>query len=88
MSDIPADYRTRLAFAELVNRIERQQEEIRKFTKVGADFSGHSTRVGGDQDLIRHGADMAGAMQAGRPAPEHERESFANVTSCLTPRHA
>jgi hypothetical protein len=83
MSDIPADYRTRLAFAERVNRIERQQEEIRKFTKVGTDFSGHSTRVGGD-----HGADMAGAMQAGRPAPEHERESFANVTSCLTPRHA
>jgi hypothetical protein len=31
MSDIPADYRTRLDLAELVSRIERQQEETRKF---------------------------------------------------------
>ena len=31
MSDIPADYPTRLNLAELVARIERQQEETRKF---------------------------------------------------------
>jgi septal ring factor EnvC (AmiA/AmiB activator) len=31
MSDIPVDYRTRLDLAELVARIERQQEEVRKF---------------------------------------------------------
>lgn len=31
MSDIPADYRSRLDLAELVARIERQQEEVRKF---------------------------------------------------------
>ena len=32
----------------------------------GADFSGHSTRVGGAGDLIRCKADMAGAMAVGR----------------------
>jgi hypothetical protein len=31
-----------------------------------ARISGHSTRVGAAQDMIRYGADMAGAMQAGR----------------------
>jgi len=31
MSDVPADYPTRLNLAELVARIERQQEENRKF---------------------------------------------------------
>jgi integrase len=31
-----------------------------------ARISGHSTRVGSAQDMIRFGADMAGAMQAGR----------------------
>jgi hypothetical protein len=31
VSDIPADYPTRLNLAELVARIERQQEETRKF---------------------------------------------------------
>ena len=31
MSDIPTDYPTRLNLAELVARIERQQEETRKF---------------------------------------------------------
>ena len=31
MSDIPTDYRGRLDLAELVARIERQQEETRKF---------------------------------------------------------
>jgi site-specific recombinase XerD len=29
-------------------------------------ISGHSTRVGSAQDMIKYGADMAGAMQAGR----------------------
>jgi integrase len=29
-------------------------------------ISGHSTRVGATQDMIRYGADVAGAMQAGR----------------------
>jgi hypothetical protein len=31
MSDVPADYPARLNLAELVARIERQQEETRKF---------------------------------------------------------
>ena len=31
MSDIPTDYRTRLDISDLVARIERQQEETRKF---------------------------------------------------------
>ena len=31
MSDLPTDYRDRLNLAELVSRIERQQEETRKF---------------------------------------------------------
>lgn len=34
--------------------------------KGATDFSGHSTRVGGAQDLIRFKADMAGAMAVGR----------------------
>jgi site-specific recombinase XerD len=34
--------------------------------KAGSAFSGHSTRVGGAQDLITYGADLAGAMQVGR----------------------
>jgi hypothetical protein len=32
MSDLPADWRPRLELDELVSRIERQQEETRKFT--------------------------------------------------------
>jgi integrase len=31
-----------------------------------AQVSGHSTRVGACQDMVRYGADVAGAMQAGR----------------------
>jgi len=31
MSDIPTDYRARLDLSDLVARIERQQEETRKF---------------------------------------------------------
>jgi integrase len=31
-----------------------------------AGISGHSTRVGAAEDMIRYGADIAGAMQAGR----------------------
>jgi hypothetical protein len=31
MSDVPADWRPRLELDELVSRIERQQEETRKF---------------------------------------------------------
>jgi hypothetical protein len=31
-----------------------------------AQISGHSCRVGAAQDIIRYGADIAGAMQAGR----------------------
>jgi integrase len=31
-----------------------------------ARISGHSTRVGACQDMVRYGADIAGAMQAGR----------------------
>jgi integrase len=31
-----------------------------------AQISGHSTRVGACQDMVRYGADVAGAMQAGR----------------------
>jgi site-specific recombinase XerD len=31
-----------------------------------AAISGHSTRVGACQDMVRYGADIAGAMQAGR----------------------
>ena len=31
-----------------------------------AQISGHSTRVGACQDMVRYGADIAGAMQAGR----------------------
>lgn len=31
-----------------------------------ARISGHSTRVGACQDMVRYGADVAGAMQAGR----------------------
>lgn len=31
-----------------------------------AQISGHSTRVGACVDMVRYGADVAGAMQAGR----------------------
>jgi integrase len=31
-----------------------------------AEISGHSTRIGACQDMVRYGADIAGAMQAGR----------------------
>ena len=31
-----------------------------------AQISGHSTRVGAASDMVRLGADIAGAMQAGR----------------------
>jgi hypothetical protein len=31
-----------------------------------AQISAHSTRVGACQDMVRYGADIAGAMQAGR----------------------
>ena len=34
--------------------------------EVLAGISGHSTRVGACQDMVRYGADIAGAMQAGR----------------------
>jgi hypothetical protein len=29
-------------------------------------ISGHSTRVGAAQDMVRYGVDLTGAMQAGR----------------------
>jgi integrase len=35
-------------------------------TEEAARISGHSTRVGAAQDLIRYGGDLPGAMQAGR----------------------
>jgi hypothetical protein len=37
----------------------RRPEEI-------AGISGHSTRVGAAQDMVRYGVDLVGAMQAGR----------------------
>ena len=50
-----------------VSRIFKGMARAAGLTAKGAtDFSGHSTRVGGAQDLIPFKADMAGAMAVGR----------------------
>jgi integrase len=46
-------------FKRMARRARLNSEEIGR-------ISGHSTRVGAAQDMIRYEADMAGAMQAGR----------------------
>lgn len=46
-------------FKRMAVRARLKSEEV-------AHISGHSTRVGAAQDMIRYEADMAGAMQAGR----------------------
>jgi site-specific recombinase XerD len=46
-------------FKKMARRARLSSEEV-------AAISGHSARVGAAQDMIRYGADIAGAMQAGR----------------------
>ena len=46
-------------FKAMAKRARLSPEEV-------ARISGHSTRVGACQDMVRYGADIAGAMQAGR----------------------
>jgi integrase len=46
-------------FKQMARRARLSSEEV-------AAISGHSTRVGAAQDMIRYGADISGAMQAGR----------------------
>ena len=45
MSDIPVDYRSRLDLAELVSRIERQQEETRKFVSDQHKLNSEATKL-------------------------------------------
>lgn len=45
---------------------KRMAVRARLTADEAAHISGHSTRVGAAQDMIRYEADMAGAMQAGR----------------------
>jgi hypothetical protein len=46
-------------FKAMARRARLKPEDV-------AQISGHSTRVGACQDMVRYGADIAGAMQAGR----------------------
>jgi integrase len=46
-------------FKAMARRARLKTEDV-------AQISGHSTRVGACQDMVRYGADIAGAMQAGR----------------------
>ena len=45
---------------------KRMAKRARLTAAETSGISGHSTRVGAAQDMLRYGADMAGAMQAGR----------------------
>jgi integrase len=46
-------------FKAMAKRARLKPDEV-------AQISAHSTRVGACQDMVRYGADIAGAMQAGR----------------------
>jgi hypothetical protein len=50
-----------------VARIFKAMAQAAKLTAEEiAGISGHSTRVGAAQDMVRYGVDLVGAMQAGR----------------------
>ena len=59
MSDIPADYRGRLDLAELVARIERQQEETRKFVAEQHKLMAEAKKLGRDPWFLLIGAIIA-----------------------------
>jgi hypothetical protein len=52
MSDIPEDLRERLDIAELVSRIERQQEETRKFTAEQHKLQAEGNRYNRDKWIL------------------------------------
>ena len=56
----------RLAPAAVSAAFKRMAREARLTPAEIAHISGHSARVGACEDMIRYGADIAGAMQAGR----------------------
>lgn len=59
MSDFPADYRNRLDLAELVSRIERQQEETRKFVAEQHKLSAEGRKFNRDPWFLVIGALIA-----------------------------
>jgi len=52
MSDVPADWRPRLEIDELVSRIERQQEETRKFVAEQHKLMAEAKKFGRDWWII------------------------------------
>jgi hypothetical protein len=52
MSDVPADWRPRLELDELVSRIERQQEETRKFVAEQHKLMAEAKKFGRDWWII------------------------------------
>jgi hypothetical protein len=52
MSDVPADWRPRLELDELVARIERQQEETRKFVAEQHKLMAEAKKFGRDWWII------------------------------------
>jgi hypothetical protein len=62
MSDAPADWRPRLELDELVSRIERQQEETRKFVAEQHKLMAEATKFGRDPWMLIAGAIIAGVF--------------------------
>jgi hypothetical protein len=62
MSDIPIDYRGRLDLADLVSRIERQQEETRKFAAEQHKLTAEAKKFGRDPWFVLAGALLAAAV--------------------------
>lgn len=58
-SDIPIDYRDRLDLADLVSRIERQQEETRKFAAEQHKLTAEAKKFGRDPWFVLAGAVVA-----------------------------
>ena len=69
MSDLPADYRERLDVREqvvriddMISRIERQQEETRKFVSEQHKLMAEARKFGRDPWFLVIGAVIAGAF--------------------------
>jgi cytoskeletal protein RodZ len=70
MSDIPVDTRTRLDLDELVARIERQQEETRKFVAEQHKLMAEAKKFGRDPWFLLIGA-LAAAVTTRLPEILH-----------------
>jgi hypothetical protein len=69
MSDVPADYRDRLNLREqvariddMLSRVERQQEETRKFVAEQHKLMAEAKKFGRDPWMLVIGAIIAGAF--------------------------